>query len=71
MTVATNAPLERKGNTHSRSLVMRGSRDLLRIGNQAYSYIFDLDIRPPAPLLRSISGPPSSGSAGGGASGAV
>jgi 5-oxoprolinase (ATP-hydrolysing) len=52
-TVATNALLERKG-APSGLVISRGFRDLLEIGTQARPNIFDLRIRKPEVLYRSV-----------------
>ncbi|XP_017054245.1 5-oxoprolinase [Drosophila ficusphila] len=52
-TVATNALLERKGDPVV-LVVNSGFRDLLYIGNQARPKIFDLNIRKPANLYKSV-----------------
>lgn len=52
-TVATNALLERKGDPVA-LVVNEGFRDLLYIGNQARPKIFDLNIRKPANLYKTV-----------------
>ena len=48
-TVATNALLERKGEP-TVLVVNRNLRDVLRIGTQQRPHLFDLEIKPPAPV---------------------
>lgn len=52
-TVATNALLERKGDPVA-LVVNKGFKDLLYIGNQARPSIFDLNIRKPANLYKTV-----------------
>ncbi|HXX69277.1 MAG TPA: hydantoinase B/oxoprolinase family protein [Polyangiaceae bacterium] len=52
-TVATNALLERKGTT-CLLVTTRGFRDVLRIGTQARSSLFELDIRKPEVLCAAV-----------------
>ncbi|XP_011204171.2 5-oxoprolinase [Bactrocera dorsalis] len=52
-TVATNALLERKGDPVA-LVVNEGFRDLLYIGNQARPKIFDLNIRKPSNLYKTV-----------------
>ncbi len=52
-TVATNALLERKGERMG-LLITKGFRDLLKIGNQSRSHIFDLSCAQPSLLYESV-----------------
>lgn len=52
-TVATNALLERKGDPVA-LVVNKGFRDLLYIGNQARPKIFELDIKKPSNLYKTV-----------------
>ncbi|XP_059611446.1 5-oxoprolinase [Phlebotomus argentipes] len=52
-TVATNALLERKGDPVA-LVVNKGFRDLLYIGNQARPSIFELDIKKPSNLYKTV-----------------
>lgn len=52
-TVATNALLERKGDPVV-LVVNKGFRDLLYIGNQARPKIFELDIKKPSNLYKTV-----------------
>jgi len=49
-TVATNAILERKG-ARTALVATRGFRDVLAIGRQARPALYDLEPRPPAPII--------------------
>lgn len=52
-TIATNALLERKG-TRTALVITGGFRDLLSIGKQNRSQIFDLEIRKPDPIFTAV-----------------
>ena len=52
-TVATNALLERNGE-RTALFITAGFKDLLKIGNQARSKIFDLDIQSPEMLYEEV-----------------
>lgn len=52
-TVATNALLERKGDPVA-LVVNKGFRDLLYIGNQARPKIFELNIKKPSNLYKTV-----------------
>ena len=52
-TVATNALLERKGDSVC-LLITKGLRDTLEIGNQSRPSIFDLEIRKPDTLYEHV-----------------
>lgn len=52
-TVATNALLERKGDDVA-LVVNRGFKDLLYIGNQARPKIFEIDIKKPSNLYKTV-----------------
>ncbi len=52
-TIATNALLERKGEPCA-LVITRGFRDLLQIGTQARPRIFDIEIRKPELLYRTV-----------------
>src|ERR1700712_3496366 len=52
-TVATNALLERKGEDCA-LVVTKGFKDCLEIGNQSRPNIFDLDIRKPEVLHKTV-----------------
>ena len=52
-TIATNALLERKG-AETGLLITKGFKDLLEIGNQTRPRLFDLSIKKPENLFKSV-----------------
>lgn len=52
-TVATNALLERKGDSVC-LLITKGLRDALKIGNQSRPDIFDLSVKKVKPIYESV-----------------